>query len=305
MPAASETHVWTTRQLLKWMGDAFARRGLDQPRLLAEMLLAMVLGCDRLRLYLDPERPASAAERARLRELVARALADEPVQYLTGEAWFFGLPFAVDRRVLIPRPSTVTLIERVLAHARAQPGIEDDLLIADICTGSGCIAATLAKHLPAARVLASDISREALSVASQNIQRHGVADRIELLEGDLLDPIAGHPAVAEGSTTSGVRYLVANPPYIPDDEWGAVEPNVKNHEPTVALRGGPDGMAYVGRILREGPKWIRSGGLLVVELAAARASHGLQLVQEHPRVAAAEMARDQDGLDRILVASIR
>lgn len=303
MSAPAEASTWTSRRLLTWMGEAFARKGLDQPRLLAEMLLAHVLTCDRLKLYLDPERPASASERGRLRELVARALANEPVQYLTGEAWFFGMPLTVDRRVLIPRPSTVTIVEHVIGHAKAS-GVEDDLLIADVCTGSGCIAAALAKRLPKARVLASDVSAEALAVASVNIARHELSDRVELLRGDLLAPLIAHPAVAEGSETAGVRYLVSNPPYIPDDEWATVEANVKDHEPTLALRGGGDGMQFVRPLLEQGPTWVRSGGLLLVELASAKADEGLDIVRKHPRVKSAEIARDSDGLPRVVVAKV-
>src|SRR5690606_7912464 len=117
-----QAEQWTTRRLLAWMGEAFAKKGLDSPRLSAEMLMAGITGTDRLKLYTDPDRPASDAELARLRGLVKRALQHEPIQYLVGEAWFFGLPFAVDKRVLVPRPSTETIVETVLQDARARHG---------------------------------------------------------------------------------------------------------------------------------------------------------------------------------------
>src|SRR5689334_4295009 len=149
----STTHVkaWTTRTLLSWMQEAFARKELDSPRLMAELLLSHVLGCDRLRLYMDADRPASPLERDRLRELVGRALKNEPVQYLVGEAWFYGLPLHVSPAVLIPRPSTEVIVEQVLLHARAEPGFGgktgEGVRFVDVCTGSGCIAIALLKNL--------------------------------------------------------------------------------------------------------------------------------------------------------------
>src|SRR6185295_16304457 len=138
-------------------------------RLQAELLMAHVLGCERLRLYMDADRPASPLERSALRDLVGRALGHEPVQYLTGEAWFFSLPFKVDRRVLIPRPATETIVEHVLQHARAEAGFGgktgEGVVIADVCTGSGCIAIALLKNLPQARAVATDVSPDALEVA--------------------------------------------------------------------------------------------------------------------------------------------
>ncbi|MBL8744976.1 MAG: peptide chain release factor N(5)-glutamine methyltransferase, partial [Phycisphaerae bacterium] len=147
---------WTTRSLLKWMASTFAERGLDSPRLCAELLLSHVLGCDRMRLYMDADRPAAPLEREALRGLVARALRHEPVQYLVGEAWFFSLPFHVDPRVLIPRHCTEIIVEHVLQHQRAEPGFAPGgvVTLADICTGSGCIAVSLLKNLPSARAVA-------------------------------------------------------------------------------------------------------------------------------------------------------
>ena len=121
-PTRPSTEAWTTRRLLAWMGEAFTKKGLEAPRLQSELLLAHVIGCERLRLYMEADRPASPLERDQLRDLVSRALAHEPVQYLVGEGWFFSLPFHVDRRVLIPRPATETIVQHVLQHARVEPG---------------------------------------------------------------------------------------------------------------------------------------------------------------------------------------
>jgi len=284
------------------MGEAFTKMGLDSPRLCAEILLAHVIGCDRLRLYMDQDRPASPLELEQLRDLTRRALAHEPVQYLTREAWFFGLPLGVDQRVLIPRPATETLVGHVLQHARATHASGGDrgegMLIADVCTGSGCVAVALAKHLPGARLIATDISAEALELAKHNARRHGVADRVEFVCGDLIQALRAHPVA--GSDDS-LDYLVSNPPYIPDEEWRDVPPNVKNHEPERALRGGEDGLDLVRVIFEEGPPLVRPGGLLLVEVAASRAAEARDMLAARAHMEDVDVLRDIEGLDRVVV----
>lgn len=289
------------------MIQAFQKKGLDSPRLMAEMLVSHVIGCERLKLYLDPERPATELERSSLRDLVGRALAHEPVQYLIGEAWFFGLEFKVDRRVLIPRPATQTIVEEVLQHARAQPGFGgagqgrggDGILIADICTGSGCIAISILKHLAGARAIATDISPDALAVATVNAARHGVTDRLELLEGDLLAPLESHPVA---SAAGSLHYLVSNPPYIPDDEWEHVAPNVKDHEPAHALRGGVDGLDFVRRLMPAGVRFLTPGGVLLVEVPDSKASIAADLCRATPELEGVRVLDDVDGLPRVVTA---
>lgn len=308
MPAPSPSPApaaepWTTKKLLTWIVKALAERKVDSPRLCAELLLAHVLRCDRLELYMHAERPASPEERERLRVLVARAMGHEPVQYLVGEGWFFSLPFAVDRRVLIPRPSTETIVERVIQHARVNAAfLGDGPRIADIGAGSGCIAVALARSLPAARVTATDISEDALVVARANAARHGVADRIEFVAGNLLAPLAG--LVPPGS----LHYLVSNPPYIPDAEWstpGMVGRNVKGHEPELALRGGADGLRFVGPLIEHGPALLRPGGVLLVECATSTTGAALALASRHPLLEDAAVVPDFEGLPRVLAARRR
>ncbi len=313
-PAAKHTaKTWTTRELLAWMKGAFLKAGIDSPQLCAEMLLAHVLGCERLKLYTEPDRPAAPLERQSLRDLVGRALKDEPVQYLVGEGWFFSMAFAVDKRVLIPRPATGTIVEHVLQHARATPGFggEPDgrfgegVVVADICTGSGCVAVAIAKNMPGVLVVATDISVGALEVAAVNAQRHEVADRVDLLEGDLLGPLEAHP-VAKGK--GSLHYLVSNPPYIPDDEWESADPetgvqaNVKDYEPTIALRGGRDGLDFVRPLLTEGPAYLCGGGLLLVEVAASRAAEAKAIAEANPMLEAVRVLKDFEGHARTIVA---
>lgn len=296
---------WTTRSLLQWMAEAFREKGVESPRLSAELLLAHVIGCDRLRLYMEADRPATPLERESLRGLVARALKHEPVQYLVGEAWFFSLPFHVDRRVLIPRPCTEAIVEHVLQHARAEPGFAPGgaATFADVCTGSGCIAVALLKNLPGAHGAATDISPEALEVARANAARHGVLERLDLLKGDLLSPLAAHPSGQQ------LHYLVANPPYIPDEEWDSADPakavgrNVKGFEPEAALRGGADGMKYVRPILDAGPAHLRKGGLMLIEIAASTADVVLKLAKGQPSLESPRIIPDLEGHPRVLIAT--
>ncbi len=299
---AQQQEPWTTRRLLAWMSDAFTKKGLDSPRLMAEMLMAHVVGCERIKLYMDADRPASELERNTLRDLVARALKHEPIQYLVGEAWFFGLPFHVDRRVLVPRPATETIVQHVLQHVRAEAGFGgktgEGVLVGDVCTGSGCIAVAILKNLSGARVVGTDISGEALEVARQNAKRHGVADRLDLLQGDLLKPLQEYPGtMGKGS----LHFLVANPPYIPDHEWDAVEPNVKDHEPGLALRGGKDGLDLVRPLIEGGAELVRKGGLIMIETAMSTAKEAAELMKARGEVEGVEVLNDFEGLPRVVI----
>jgi release factor glutamine methyltransferase len=284
------------------MTDAFKTKGLDSPQLQARVLLAHVLGCEELKLFMDPDRPASELERAALRELVGRALKDEPIQYLVGEWRFFGLPLHVDKRVLIPRPGTETIVEHVLQHARVEPGFGagtgEGVLIADVCTGSGCIAVALLKHLPGARAIATDLSKDALEVAGKNAIRHAVQDRLDLLHGDLLAPVRDFPA---SRGVGSLHYLVSNPPYIPDHEWEAVKPNVREYEPELALRGGADGLDQVRRLIAEGPDLVRPGGLILIEVADSCAPAALELMRSRQGIDEARIIADFEGLPRVIV----
>jgi release factor glutamine methyltransferase len=304
--AHAESRTWTTRTLLAWMVDAFTKKDLDSPRLSAEMLLTHVLGCDRLKLYTDTDRPASPLEREQLRDLVTRALRHEPVQYLVNEKWFFGLPLRVDRRVLIPRPSTETIIESVLLHARAEPGFGgktgDGVRIADVCTGSGAIAIALLKNLPKATGIATDISADALDVARINLERHGLTGRLETLAGNLLEPLLNHPA---GPAGGPLHYLLSNPPYIPDQEWPDVPTNVRDFEPHQALRGGTDGLDFIRPIIDRGPSLLRPGGLILVETAATTAATAAELCRSHALLEpkSVRIAKDFEGHDRVVIAA--
>jgi release factor glutamine methyltransferase len=297
---------WTTRKLLAWMMEAFDRKSVDEPRRSAELLLEHVLGCRRMDLYTNADRQASPDELNRLRALTTRALAQEPVQYLLGEWSFFGLTIKLDRRVLIPRPCTEIIPTEVLQHARKRRDASPDgpqyaPLIADIGTGSGCIALAILAHLPEASAIASDLSNDALDVARANAERLNLGDRITFVEGDLLEPVAREL----DRRVRSLDYLVSNPPYIPDHEWDTPEMvgrNVKGHEPDTALRGGTDGLRFVRPIIEEGPELLRPGGLMLIEFASSTVDAVLALAARHPMLEGECIINDLDGLPRVLVA---
>lgn len=290
-PRSSGRAIWTTRQLLHWTTDFFHKKGLDNPRLSAEMLLAHVLGVDRLKLYMDPDRPTSDLERATFREWVERAARHEPVDYLVGHTPFFSLKLKVTPDVLIPRPSTETLVEHVLQHARRTPGFHTPT-IADIGTGSGAIAVALAKHLKTAHVVATDISEAALAVARENAEAHGVAERIEFVQGSLLEPLRGRR----------FEFLVSNPPYISDEEWAQVEPNVKEYEPASALRAGVDGLRDIRPLIAHAREYLTQPGQLVLEFAASQKKQVLKLAEEADGLTHVHTLADHERLPRVLVA---
>ncbi|MBX3385854.1 MAG: peptide chain release factor N(5)-glutamine methyltransferase [Phycisphaeraceae bacterium] len=317
-PGTAQQEDWNTKRLLNWITEAFQKKGLESPRMRAEMLVAHVLGCQRLELYTRYERPASPLERQSLRDLVGRALKDEPIDYLIGERWFFGLPFHVSRAVLVPRPSTETIVEQVLLHCRASHGgspgsrgrTGEGIRFADIGTGSGCITVALLKNLPKATAIATDLSADALEIARKNAVRHSVADRVEFIQGDLLAPLVEHPAGRGGGAP--FDYLLSNPPYIPDPEWAEVPPDVKHYEPESALRGGADGLRFLRPLLNDGPGLLRPGGegqagVLMLETAASTAERLKLMARAHPDLdpETCRVVDDGDGLPRVVVAARR
>ena len=290
-PSPKNDPTWTSRRLLLWTTEYFKKKGIDNPRLSAEMLLAHVFSTQRIKLYMDPHRPTSKLERSTFRQLVERAAEHEPVDYLIGKCPFFSMTLAVNRNVMIPRPSTETVVEHIIQHARRTPGFHAPL-IADIGTGSGAIAIALAKHLPQCRVIATDKCKAALLLARQNTDAYNVTDVIEFRHGDLLDPLQGQR----------VRYLVSNPPYISDDEWQDVPTNVKQYEPEQALRGGADGLRYLRSLIGRARRHLEQPGQLVVEIAAAQRISVTKLVEQTDGLSNPHVLADHEGLPRVLVA---
>jgi len=240
--------AWTPLRLIAWTQGFFAKGGVDAPRLTAEILLAHALSCDRVRLYLDFDKPLGAPELSAFRDLVLRRSAGEPTAWLTGRREFLGHAFRVDPRVLVPRPETELVVESALALL--PPG--GSLL--DLCTGSGCIAISAALARPDAQVVATEISPEALLVARENAAALGAG--VELLEGDLFEPLP-----------PDLRFdlIVSNPPYVPSGEIEGLSREVRR-EPRIALDGGADGLHVLRRVVSGARARLRPGGALVVEM---------------------------------------
>jgi release factor glutamine methyltransferase len=279
------TETWTPLKLLAWSQDWFAKKGVDAPRLTAELLLAHALRCDRVRLYLDFDKPLAEPELDSYRELVKRRAEGEPTAYLVGKREFYGRPFRVTPAVLVPRPETELVLEAALAALPEGGGAALDL-----CTGTGAIGVTLALERKGVRVVATDLSPEALAIARENASALGAT--VELLEGDLFAAVA-----------PGLRFdvIVSNPPYVPTGELAGLSREVRR-EPTLALDGGADGLALLRRIVTEAPRWLSPGGALVLEMHESHAEVLPRLCREAGFARATAM-KDLAGLWRFVVAS--
>lgn len=255
------------------------------PRLDAEVLLAHILHMSRAQLIIAHDQPLDPEAAARFESLVRRRESLEPVAYLIGHKEFWGRDFVVDRRVLVPRPETELIVERALTwvSARGRP----PMTIADIGTGSGCLAVTLAIEFPQACVWAVDLSSDALDVAQINVARHSVGDRVRLLRGDGFAPLA-----------PPIELIVSNPPYTILEE---VDENVRRWEPHLALDGGLGaGFALPARLIAEAPRYLASGGALLMEIAAWQGDMAQAAARQAFPDAAITVHHDLAGLDRVL-----
>ncbi|NNB90276.1 peptide chain release factor N(5)-glutamine methyltransferase [Corallococcus exiguus] len=272
--------VWTIRRLLTWTTGHFEKRGVDAPRLTTEILLAHVLKTGRVRLYVDLDRPLSKDELAAFKALIERRMAGEPTNYLTGTKEFYNRPFKVDARVLIPRPETELLVEAVL-HSVPK---DAPSRVLDVCTGSGCIAISVAAERPQATVLATDLSKDACALALENAQALGVAERVSVLEGDLFSPLP---------PDATFRVVVSNPPYIDSGDIAGLSAEVRR-EPRLALDGGPDGLVALRRVIEGARRVLEPGGLLALEMGETQGSAVLELL----RAAGYSDARVEKDLER-------
>jgi len=288
--------VWTVGRLLTWTTEWLAGRGSESPRLDAEVLLAFVRGCPRIALYTAFDVAVNEEERARFRSLVKRRGEGEPVAYLVGSREFFSLSFAVNPAVLVPRPETEQVVIRVLDLCQAAGPAGQRPRIIDVGTGSGAIAVTLAKRLPQAEFVATDISPEALAVARDNAKRHGVEDRIAFVECDLLaDPQAAGPW----------DLVVSNPPYVREDEFEALPRDVRLHEPRRALVSGPTGVEVIGRLAAAAAETLVPGGWMVVEVGPSTAAAAEEVIAAQAALHLEPTLKDMAMLPRIVQARRR
>jgi release factor glutamine methyltransferase len=282
--------VETVRSALRRGADTLGEAGVETPRLDAELLLAHVLGVRRLDLFAHPERRLAPDERARWRAFLERRVRREPLPYIVESVEFFGLTVRVGPAVLIPRPETEGLVEAVLEHP-VVAGAEAPTIL-DVGTGSGCIALALAPRSQAARIVALDPSPAALALARENAAALGLGLRVEWVEGRW-----PHPG----------RYdaIVANPPYIPSRDVERLAPELKAHEPRLALDGGLDGLALIRPLIEEAPDRLSSGGLLAMEMAAGQSETVLALARAVPAWEHVAVRPDLAGIPRVLLATRR
>lgn len=288
--------------------------GVDTPRLDAELLLAYVLGRDRVYLYTHTDRLLSEEERTRFERLIERRRRREPVAYLVGSRTFYGLDFAVDSRVLIPRPETELMVETVIAtvnvmsqrvavtssRARGQrlsglmagemAALPEMVTMADVGTGSGAIAISVAIHCPSVLVWASDVSPDTLTVTQRNVHAHGVANQVRLVQGFLLHPIP-----------EPVDIITANLPYIPTSNIDRLAPEIATYEPRQALDGGYYGVQLIGELLNQAPHYLRPGGVVLLEIGSDQGSVVAGMARRTFPHADVHLVRDFADLDRMVV----
>jgi release factor glutamine methyltransferase len=283
------TEAWTVGRVVSWAADDFRRRGIESPRFEAELLLAHALEIDRMRIIVEPARPLDDGELARYRDLIRRRRAGEPVAYIRGEKEFYGRVFHIDKRVLVPRPDTEILVETALRRTTASSMGGRYL---DLCTGSGCVAVSLARERPTCKVFAVDLSDDALAVAVDNAVRLGAIFPMVFLQGDLYEPLARFP---------GLRFelITANPPYITDADFAELPADVRGFEPRIALTGGPDGLAVLRRVVLGAPSRLRPGGVLAVEMGAGQ-SEGVKAIFAEAGFTEIVVDKDYGGHERVV-----
>lgn len=273
---------WTIRSVLAWTRDHLAGKGVGNPRLETEWILAEALGVDRVGLYLNFDKPLNDAERSAIREMVSRRARREPLQYILGSQEFAGLDFTVTPAVLIPRYDTELLLEEAASRL---VGIERVL---EIGTGSGCLAISLASRFPGLSVTATDISSAALSVARENARRHAVT--VRFLEGDLFSPVGGER----------FSLILSNPPYIPTSDIPTLEPEVREYEPLTALDGGVDGLSCYRRLIPGALTHLTPGGWLLVEIGIGE-GEGVRELFASSRFCDIVTAVDTAGRERVVI----
>jgi len=292
MADAAPPTVWTIKALLSWTTDFLQSKGIESPRAEAQILLAHVLKCNRVDLLVRYDQQPTEAERTRYRELIQRRVVGWPVAYLVGTRDFYLLTFEVTPAVLVPRPETETLVLEALGYLRSLTAPA----VLDLGTGCGCIAVSIAHQKRDARVTAVDVSPDAIAVAKRNAARHGVAERVEFLQGDLFAPLA---------VGTAFDLVVSNPPYIAPGEFAALAADVREHEPRIALDGGPDGLAFYRRIAAGVGPFLKPGGRLLMEVGYTQDEAVRSILAARSELEVGLTIKDLAGHPRVAVATRR
>lgn len=276
------------KETLKHGMDALKKAKIELPQLEASVMLCFVLNCDKSYIYTHPEENISSTKLTTFKDLVAERISGKPLQYVLGQQEFMSLNFRVDKSVLIPRGDTEILVETVLEEVKCFN--RDDLKILDIGTGSGCIAISLAHYLPHSKVVAVDISCNALETARQNANHLGVADRVNFIYSDIYKNLP----------KSVFDIIVSNPPYIPTQDINILQTNVKNHEPLIALDGGEDGLSFYRTIIEGAPEYLADGGFIALEMGIGQVDQITDLLR--CVFSYSYCVNDLQGIERVAVA---
>ncbi len=284
---------WTIQKLLNWTTEYLTNKGVDSPRLSAELLLSHVLGLKRIELYTQFDKEVPQQELDILHDLVKRAGLYEPVAYLTGKTEFYSLELDITADCMIPRPETELLVQRAIEFLRTRCGIQ---YVCDLCTGSGCIAVAIAKNFPDARVTATDISAAALEVAARNVEKHRLKEQVRLLCGDLFEPVIKQLDVSQ------FDLIVCNPPYVSTAEYEILDKNIKDYEPEFALLAGEDGLDVYRRIIKKVDEFLKPGAALMLEIGYAQGPAVRELLEQTGSFAEIKIEKDYHNNDRIAIA---
>lgn len=282
--------IWTIGRILKWTEQYFKDKGIESPRLDAEVLLAYVLEKQRIYLYVHFDEPLQPGELAAYREMIKKRVLRVPVAQILGEKEFMGLTFKVTADTLVPRPDTEILVQAAVDRLRAMAG-EEPLRFADIGTGSGAICLSVLHYLAGTVADTVDISPAARAVAEENAASLGLADRITFHTGDLLQPLSGISFAA----------ILSNPPYIPEADIVKLAPEVRLKEPHTALSGGQDGLDFYRRLANEAPAMLVPGGFTAFEVGIHQAGDVAALLKANPLIGRTEILPDYAGIDRVVV----
>ena len=290
-PSGGGDEPWTILRLLEWTTELFKTRGFDSPRLDAEVLLAHARECSRVDLYAAFNQQPDEEVRTALRELVRRRATGTPVAQLVGYREFYSMRFRVNETTLIPRPETEHVVVESLDRLKDMRVEHRPLQVADIGTGSGCIAISIARHDPGAEVTAVDISNDPLEIAQWNADALGVEDRIRFMRSDLLESV---------EQPEQFDLVVSNPPYVSEEEWQGLDPGVKDHEPRAALVAEENGTAIIKRLLHQTVHRVRCGGQMVIELSPMIADACVQFAHQTDHFDDVRLLKDLAGHARVL-----
>lgn len=293
---------YTVSEILDKVTSYLKRRGIPEPRIDAEVLLAHVLEIERLEIYLNFDSRVTEKDLSAYKKLIERKVRREPVAFIVGYKEFMGLKFFLNKDVLIPRPETEILVEKVIEKAQNigksrnyEYRRDNSLTIVDLCTGSGNIAISLARNIASCKIYATDISKGAIQVARKNAKFHNVEGRVEFLLGDLFSPLE------KLNSNLAVDFVVSNPPYVKSRDLVLLSPEIKK-EPLSALEGGNEGLNFYHRIIPEASKYLVDGGYLIMEIGDYQGKAVMNLIKKEKQFYPPQLVKDYAGLDRVIVA---